>query len=80
MRTARVRMKLTIRVGEGDLQSGQQGRVEYGESSASVHVEPSLTHLWCQMLEFCRSVNPNLDNYEADGVRSRPKTYPSFLC
>ena len=43
MRKARVRMKLTIRVGEGDLQSGQQRRVEYGESSASVHVEPSPT-------------------------------------
>ena len=39
MRTARVQLKLTIRIGEGDLQSGQQGCVEYGKPSASVRVE-----------------------------------------
>jgi hypothetical protein len=27
-----------------------------------------LVKLFCQMLEFCKTVNPNLDNYEADGV------------
>ena len=34
-----------------------------------LHMLNPHTHLWYQMLEFCKSVNPNLDNYEADGVR-----------
>ena len=34
-------MKLTVRIGEGNLQSGQQGRVEYGEPSAHVRVDPT---------------------------------------
>ena len=29
----------------------------------------ALVDHWCQMLEFCKSIGPNLDNYEADGVR-----------
>lgn len=38
-------------------------------SSPLLHALNPHTHLWHQMLEFCKSVGPNLENYEADGVR-----------
>ncbi|KAJ7460969.1 hypothetical protein B0H11DRAFT_158919 [Mycena galericulata] len=56
---------LTITAGERHLQGRQQGSLEHGTllpAAAAPYL--NLT----QMLEFCRTVNPTLQDYEADGA------------
>jgi hypothetical protein len=53
--------------GEGNLQGREQRSLEHGQRFVSIGL--LVTDRVAQMLEFCQTVKPSLEDYEADGVR-----------
>lgn len=57
---------LIIYIGKRRLQGHEQRPLEHGTSP--IVISRSSYQLFFQMLEFCETVNPNLSDYEGDGV------------